>query len=87
MGRGHTRETPTDNHNRIALNLLTLLNPHLGGSECRFHSGNLKVNDDDEFYDYPAAFVIRDRRDRDDLYIKRYPNLLPHPDCGSPFSS
>jgi Uma2 family endonuclease len=34
----------TDNHDRIALNLLNLINLHLGASECRFHSGNVKVN-------------------------------------------
>ena len=66
----------TDNHDRIALNLLTLLNLHLGDSECRFHSGNVKVNYDNEFYYYPDAFVTCDRRDRDDRYIKRYPKLI-----------
>ena len=30
----------TDNHDRIALNLLNLINQHLGDSACRFYSGN-----------------------------------------------
>ncbi|MBE9127493.1 MULTISPECIES: Uma2 family endonuclease [unclassified Coleofasciculus] len=66
----------TDNHDRLALNLLTLINLHLGDSECRFHSGNVKVNYQDEFYYYPDAFVTCDPRDRDDRYIKRYPKLI-----------
>lgn len=66
----------TDNHDRIALNLLTLFNLHLGDSVCRFHSGNAKVNYQDEFYDYPDAFVTCDPRDRSDRYIKRYPKLI-----------
>jgi len=66
----------TDNHDRIALNLLTLVNLHLGVSECRFHSGNVKVNYQDEFYYYPDAFVTCDPRDRQDRYIKRHPKLI-----------
>jgi Uma2 family endonuclease len=66
----------TDNHDRIALNLLTLINRHLGDSNCRFHSGNVKVNYRDEFYYYPDAFVTCDPRDRSDRYIKRYPKLI-----------
>jgi Uma2 family endonuclease len=66
----------TDNHDRIALNLLTLINLHLGNSECRFHSGNVKVNYQEEFYYYPDAFVTCDPRDRDDRYIKRHPKFI-----------
>ncbi len=67
----------TDNHDRIALNLLTLINLHLGNSkDCRFHSGNVKVNYKDDFYYYPDAFVTCDPRDRQDRYLKRYPKLI-----------
>lgn len=66
----------TDNHDRIALNLLSLINLHLGDSECRFYSGNVKVNYEDEFYYYPDAFVTCDPRDRGDRYVKRYPKLI-----------
>jgi len=66
----------TDNHDRLALNLLSLINFHLGDSDCRFHSGNVKVNYQDEFYYYPDAFVTCDPRDRNDRYIKRYPKLI-----------
>lgn len=35
----------TDNHDRIAFNLLKLIDNHLGNaSDCRFYSGNVKVN-------------------------------------------
>ncbi|WP_008316582.1 Uma2 family endonuclease [Leptolyngbya sp. PCC 6406] len=66
----------TDNHDRIALNLLTLINLNLRNTECRFHSGNVKVNYRDEFYYYPDAFVTCDPRDRSDRYVKRYPKLI-----------
>ena len=66
----------TDNHDRIALNLLNLINLHLGDSECRFYSGNVKVNYEQEFYYYPDAFVTCDPRDRGDRYVKRYPKLI-----------
>lgn len=66
----------TDNHDRLALNLLNLINLHLGDSECRFHSGNVKVNYQDQFYYYPDAFVTCDPRDRNDRYVKRYPKLI-----------
>jgi Uma2 family endonuclease len=66
----------TDNHDRIALNLLSLINLHLGDSDCRFHSGNVKVNYQDEFYYYPDAFVTCDPRDRTDRYLKRHPKLI-----------
>lgn len=66
----------TDNHDRIAVNLLTLVNLHLGDSACRFHSGNVKVNYRDSFYYYPDVFVTCDPRDREERYIKRYPKLI-----------
>jgi Uma2 family endonuclease len=66
----------TDNHDRIALNLLNLINLHLGDSDCRFHSGNVKVNYQDKLYYYPDAFVTCDPRDRNDRYLKRYPKLI-----------
>ncbi len=67
----------TDNHDRIAFNLLKLIDNHLGNaSDCRFYSGNVKVNYRDNFYYYPDAFVTCDPRDRGDRYVKRYPKLV-----------
>jgi Uma2 family endonuclease len=67
----------TDNHDRISFNLLKLIDNHLGdSSDCRFYSGNVKVNHQEEFYYYPDAFVTCDPRDRQDRYVKRYPKLI-----------
>jgi Uma2 family endonuclease len=67
----------TDNHDRLTFNLLKLIDDHLGSlTDCRFYSGNVKVNYLDEFYYYPDAFVTCDPRDRRDRYIKRYPKLI-----------
>ncbi|WP_017305109.1 Uma2 family endonuclease [Spirulina subsalsa] len=66
----------TDNHDRIAFNLLKMIDNHLGDSQCRFYSGNVRVNYQDEFYYYPDAFVTCDPRDRGDRYLKRYPKLI-----------
>lgn len=67
----------TDNHDRISFNLLKLIDNHLGDtSDCRFYSGNVKVNHQEEFYYYPDAFVTCDSRDRQDRYVKRYPKLV-----------
>lgn len=66
----------TDNHDRIALNLLSQINLHLGNSDCRFYSGNVKVNYQDDFYYYPDAFVTCDARDKQDRQIKRHPKLV-----------
>lgn len=67
----------TDNHDRIGFNLLKLIDNHLGdASDCRFYSGNVKVNYRDEFYYYPDAFVTCDPRDHSNRYLKRYPKLI-----------
>lgn len=67
----------TDNHDRIAFNLLKEIDNHLGeSSACRFHSGTVKVNYLNEFYYYPDAFVTCDPRDRADRDVKRYPKLI-----------
>lgn len=67
----------TDNHDRIAQNLLYLINVKLrDSSDCRFYSGNVKVNYQDEFYYYPDAFVNCDSRDRCDRHVKRYPKFI-----------
>lgn len=66
----------TDNHDRIAINLLSLINLHLGSSDCRFFSGGVKVNYQDDFYYYPDAFVTCDDRDKQDRLIKRHPKLI-----------
>jgi Uma2 family endonuclease len=66
----------TDNHDRIALNLLGDIKLHLGNTNCRFYSGNVKVNYEDQFYYYPDAFVTCDDRDKQDRLVKRHPKLI-----------
>ena len=67
----------TDDRDRIAFNFLKLIDDGFGdSSDCRFYSGNVKVNYLDEFYYYPDAFVTCNSRDRNDRYIKRYPKLI-----------
>lgn len=65
-----------DNHDRIAFNLLREIDNQLGDSPCRFYSGNVKVNYQEDFYYYPDAFVTCDCGDRADRYIKRHPKLI-----------
>ncbi len=67
----------TDNHDRIAFNLLKAVDEHLGETtNCRFYAGGVRVSYQDEFYYYPDAFVTCDPRDRTDRYIKRHPKLI-----------
>lgn len=67
----------TDNRDRIAFNLLKIIDNHFGdSSEYRFYSGGVKVNYEEQFYYYPDAFVTCDSRDRCDRYVKRYPKLI-----------
>lgn len=67
----------TDNHDRIAFNLLRAIDNHLGEhTDCRFYSGNVKVSHQERFYYYPDAFVTCDPRDRADRLVKRYPKLI-----------
>jgi Uma2 family endonuclease len=66
----------SDDHSRIAINFLTVINFHLRDGDCRFFSGDVKVNYADAFFYYPDAFVTCDSRDNSDRYVKRYPKLI-----------
>ena len=66
----------SDDHSRLAINFLTVINFHLRDGECQFFSGDVKVNYADAFFYYPDAFVTCDPRDRSDRYVKRYPKLI-----------
>lgn len=66
----------SDDHSRLAINLLTLINFHLRDGDCQFFSGDVKVNYAAEFFYYPDAFVTCDPRDKSDRYVKRYPKLI-----------
>ncbi|MCT7970196.1 Uma2 family endonuclease [Laspinema sp. D1] len=74
----------SDRHSRIAINLLSEVDRHLGDSPSRFYGSTVKVNYKNEFYYYPDAFVTCDPRvgdslaeqPRQDRYIKRYPKFI-----------
>lgn len=66
----------SDDHSRLAINFLTVINFHLRDGDCQFFSGDVKVNYAAEFFYYPDAFVTCDPRDRSDRYVKRYPKLI-----------
>jgi len=84
----------SDAHARIAVNLLTIINPHLRGTSCRLYNGDVKVNYREDFYYYPDAFVTCDESDRADRFVKRYPKFIAEVlsesteafDCGLKFS-
>jgi Uma2 family endonuclease len=76
QGLAYAMAGGTDNHDRIAFNLLALIHQRFSDSDCRFYSGNVKVNYADNFYYYPDAFVTSDPRDRLDRQIKRHPKLI-----------
>lgn len=66
----------SDDHSRLSINLLTVINLHLRDGNCQFFSGDVKVNYKDAFFYYPDAFVTCDPRDSEDRYVKRYPKLI-----------
>ena len=66
----------SDDHSRLGINFLTVINFHLRDGDCQFFSGDVKVNYAGEFFYYPDAFVTCDPRDRSDRYVKRYPKLI-----------
>lgn len=67
----------TDSHNTIAINLSTIIRPHLRGTDCRVYFADVKVRLEqrNRFY-YPDLLVTCDRRDRDTPTYKRYPKLI-----------
>ncbi|MEB3231708.1 MAG: Uma2 family endonuclease [Leptolyngbyaceae bacterium] len=66
----------SDDHDEICLNLIEILRRQVREQGCEVRSGNVKVNYAQSFYYYPDVFVTCDHRDRQDRYIKRYPQLI-----------
>lgn len=66
----------SDDHDEICLNLIEILRRQVREQGCEVRSGNVKVNYAQSFYYYPDVFVTCDSRDRQDRYIKRYPQLI-----------
>lgn len=67
----------TGNHNRIALNLATIVTNHLEALPgCYLYGSDTKVKYENDFSYYPDAFVTCDPRDLKDDIVKRYPKLI-----------
>ncbi len=67
----------TDIHNTIALNLATLIRPHLRGTDCRLYAADVKARIEAKncFY-YPDLMVTCDPRDQETSLYKRFPKLI-----------
>ncbi|MBW4485389.1 MAG: Uma2 family endonuclease [Tildeniella torsiva UHER 1998/13D] len=63
-------------HNDIALNLYTLLRPHLKQRGCRGNVADAKVKITDNIYRYPDLVVSCDRRDIQAVDAIQYPSLV-----------
>lgn len=63
-------------HNDIAINLLTVLRPHVRAQGCRINIADAKVNVTPSVYRYPDLVVSCDDRDKTALKALRYPKLI-----------
>jgi Uma2 family endonuclease len=69
---GGTRE-----HSRIAVNLTTLLDNHLGEGDCQVLNSDARIKiQDSEKYTYPDLSVTCDERDRQTTQYITYPCLI-----------
>ena len=78
-GGVHAMAGGSREHNRLALNLVTALDGHLGSaSSCQVYSMDVKVrlviSEEDIFY-YPDVLVGCDSRDTDRFFL-RFPKLI-----------
>lgn len=73
-GRLYAMVGASEAHNRVALNLASLLNAHLRAGPCRAFMADVKVNVGSAFY-YPDVFVTRAPGDAHPLY-KTQPVLV-----------
>ncbi|NJR70484.1 MAG: Uma2 family endonuclease [Synechococcales cyanobacterium CRU_2_2] len=64
-------------HNDLAINLLSVLRPHVKARGCRINlaDAKVKVRDDGPYY-YPDLVVSCDSRDRASTQLIRYPTLI-----------
>ncbi|ESA32791.1 restriction endonuclease [Leptolyngbya sp. Heron Island J] len=63
-------------HNDIAINLLTVLRPHIRKQGCRINMADAKVNITPQIYRYPDLAISCDERDKTALDALRYPKLI-----------
>jgi Uma2 family endonuclease len=65
----------TDNHNRIAGEIYTLLNLHFRGSRCKPFIGDIKVRVNPNVYYYPDIFVSCEENP-EDAHFRNAPVLI-----------
>lgn len=67
----------TQNHGRIAVRLVSLLDNHLDDGDCAVFNSDVRVKiQESEKYVYPDASVTCDARDRDTPQYIAYPRLI-----------
>lgn len=65
----------SDRHNRIAINLVTKLDPHIEGNPCELFISEMKVKVADDLVYYPDVMVACDKPPRDP-YCRTHPVLV-----------
>jgi Uma2 family endonuclease len=65
----------TDNHNRIVVEMATLLNMHLRGSRCEPFVGDIKVRVNPNVYYYPDILVSCEEK-TEDAHFRNEPILI-----------
>jgi Uma2 family endonuclease len=67
----------TQNHGRIAVRLVSLIDNHLGDGDCAVFNSDVRVKiQESEKYVYPDASVTCDSRDRETPQYVAYPRLI-----------
>jgi Uma2 family endonuclease len=67
----------TQNHGRIAVRLVSLIDNHLGDGDCAVFNSDVRVKiQESEKYVYPDASVTCDLRDRETPQYVAYPRLI-----------
>ena len=67
----------TIEHSRIAVNLTTLLNNHLGDGDCQVLNSDARIKiQESEKYTYPDVSVTCDQRDQETNQYVTYPCLI-----------
>lgn len=76
-GHVYAMSGDTQNHSAIKINILTVINPHLRGGQCRVLNSDVKINIfNTSNYAYPDLSVTCDPRDREHPLYITYPCLI-----------
>ncbi len=76
-GEVYAMSAGTQNHGRIGVRLVSLIDNHLGDGDCAVFNSDVRVKiQEAEKYVYPDASVTCDLRDRDTPQFVAYPRLI-----------